>query len=205
MNMAPGAFSDPPTRRRSAERLWGRWRSPLLLLLLLLSLVGALAAGAATWRAIDANRTIAALAAGRDAEIGLAAAPEAVAARIGFLSARDEIDRARVLMDALEGSRRPALAAAAHYDLANALLRRAFALLERGELATAGPFVTLARRGYRRALQLDPELWDAKYNLDVASRLVRDFPQFEHQSGDELPADPKQIWTDIPGAPRGLP
>ncbi|MBM3654860.1 MAG: MxaK protein, partial [Alphaproteobacteria bacterium] len=50
-----------------------------------------------------------------------------------------------------------------------------------------------------------PEYWDAKYNLDVAVRLVRDFPDFERKSGDELSADPKKLWTDIPGKPKGLP
>jgi mxaK protein len=34
---------------------------------------------------------------------------------------------------------------------------------------------------------------------------VRDNPRLEHSGGDELPADPKKIWTDIPGKPKGLP
>jgi mxaK protein len=87
----------------------------------------------------------------------------------------------------------------------DALLRRAFDHIERSELEPANPFVNLAKREYRRALQLAPDYWDAKFNFDVAARLVRDFPDFERNSGDELSADPKKLWTDIPGKPKGLP
>jgi mxaK protein len=185
--------------------LWGRWRSALLLAVLATSGAGAVWGASEAYRARAVNAEIGALASGRDVEINATAAPELLAARIGFLARRDEFDKARALLEPLEASGRTTLGADAHYDLANALLRRAFDLLERGQLEPAGPFVELARRGYRRALQLDPEFWDAKYNLDVASRLVRDNPRLEHSGGEELPADPKKIWTDIPGAPKGLP
>lgn len=185
--------------------VWSRWRSVALVFALLMSGGGAIYAGMSAWRAQAADAAIAALAAGRDVEVDASAPPALLAARIAFLTRRDEFDRARALLEPLEVSGKSALGAAAHYDLANALLRRAFALLERGQLEPAGPFVELARRSYRRALQLDPDFWDAKYNLDVASRLVRDNPRLEHSGGDELPADPKKIWTDIPGAPKGLP
>jgi mxaK protein len=182
-----------------------RWRSSLLLFVLLMSLVGAVYGAAGALRARGANAAIGVLAAGGEADVDPSAPAELLAARIGSLARRDEFDKARALLEPLEASGRTALGAAAHYDLANALLRRAFGLLERGQLEPAGPFVELARRSYRRALQLDPEFWDAKYNLDVASRLVRDNPRLEHSGGDELPADPKKIWTDIPGKPKGLP
>ena len=68
----------------------------------------------------------------------------------------------------------------------------------------AGPYVVLARQEYRRALTLVPESWDAKFNLDVASRLVRDFPAFERTIGDEVKTK-KRLWTDVPGKPEGLP
>lgn len=192
-------------RGEGAGRLWRRWRSSLLCVLFLFTLLGAAWSAANVVRTKDANRTIDALAAGRDVEVEAQAAAELLAARIAFLAARDEIDRARALVDALDAKGRAALSATAHYGLANALLRKSFALLERGDLEPAGPSINLARREYRRALQFDPDFWDAKYNLDVASRLIRDFPEFERENGDELPADPKQIWTDIPGAPKGLP
>lgn len=192
-------------RRDANARLWRRWRSALLLFVFLLSLVGAAFGAIVAWRAKEANRAIDALVSGRDVDVGPNAAPELLAARIGFLASRGEVDRARALIETLDARNRVALSATAHYGLANALLRKAFALLEHGELEPAGPLINLARRDYRRALQFDPQFWNAKYNLDVASRLIRDYPEFERSSGDELPADPKKIWTDIPGAPKGLP
>ena len=191
--------------RETIARHLARWRSSLLLLLLTAALSGALQGAFAAWRARADNAAIASLAAGRDVETDAASAPELIAARAGFLAERDEFDKARALLEPLDAAGHDDLSALAHYDLGNGLLRRAFDLLERGQLEPAGPFVELARREYRRALQYRPDFWDAKYNLDVAARLVRDNPQLEHSGGDELPADPKKIWTDIPGAPKGLP
>jgi mxaK protein len=191
--------------RETIARLLARWRSSLLLLLLGAALAGALQGALAAWRARADNAALGALAAGRDVETDAASAPELLAARAGFLAKRDEFDKTRALLEPLDASGRDDLSALAHYDLGNGLLRRAFDLLERGQLEPAGPFVELARREYRRALQYRPDFWDAKYNLDVAARLVRDNPQLERSGGDELPADPKKIWTDIPGAPKGLP
>ncbi|BBU60994.1 hypothetical protein MSC49_09290 [Methylosinus sp. C49] len=190
---------------QTLARLFARWRSALLLALLAAALVGALQNAIAAWRVRVDNAAIGALAAGRDIETDSTSAPELIAARVKFLAEREEFDKARALLEPLGAAGRDELSAIAHYDLGNALLRRAFDLLERGQLEPAGPFVELARREYRRALQYRPEFWDAKYNLDVAARLVRDNPQLEHSGGDELPADPKKIWTDIPGAPKGLP
>lgn len=182
-----------------------RWRSILLATALLAALLGAALAALEAWRARAADAAIEALAAGRDVDVEADAPAPLIAARIGFLAKRDDFDRARALLEPLDARGAADLSARAHYDLANALLRHAFDLLERGQLEPAGPFVELARRDYRRALQYEPGFWDAKYNLDVAARLVRDNPRLEQSSGDELPADPKKIWTDIPGAPKGLP
>jgi len=204
--MTDGTRAQTSRRWREAiVRLFARWRSTLLLLLFGAALAGALQGAAAALRARADNAAIASLAGGRDVETDASSAPELLAARAGFLAKRDEFDKARALLELLDASGRDDLSALAHYDLGNALLRRAFDLLERGQLEPAGPFVELARREYRRALQYQPSFWDAKYNLDVAARLVRDNPQLEHSGGDELPADPKKIWTDIPGAPKGLP
>ncbi|MGD9541234.1 MxaK protein [Methylocystis sp.] len=158
------------------------------------------------WRgAIDANNAIEALDQGRDIAVDTNARSETLLARIAFLAKRGEIDRARALVEALDRSANVDMRARGHYLLANALLRKAFGLIERSEVDAANPFVNLAKREYRRALQLAPDYWDAKYNLDVAARLVRDFPDYERKSGDELSADPKKLWTDIPGKPKGLP
>lgn len=156
-------------------------------------------------RAVATNGTIEALRAGRDVPVDGDAPPEELFARIAFLAKRDRLDQARGFLEALDRSGDASMRARAHYLVANALLRTALEHIEKSELEAAGPFVNLSKREYRHALQLDPEFWDAKFNIDVAARLVRDFPDFERKSGDELSADPKKLWTDIPGKPKGLP
>ena len=70
-----------------------------------------------------------------------------------------------------------------------------------GEQASTGAEVGAIEYGAQR--NRDDSI--SKFNLDVASRLIRDFPEFDRASGDEMRAEPKQIWTDIPGQPRGGP
>ncbi|TLG77897.1 MxaK protein [Methylocystis sp. B8] len=191
--------------RDKMRALWRQTRSSILVALCL-ALTMATAASLIDWRgAVDANDAVESLRQGRDVAVDVNARPEALVARIAFLSARSDIDRARALIEALDRSGSIELRARGHYLLANALLRKALDQIQRSELEAANPFVNLAKREYRRALQLAPEYWDAKYNLDVAARLVRDFRDFERKSGDELSADPKKLWTDIPGKPKGLP
>lgn len=191
--------------RDRAFTLWRESRS-LLLVALCVALVSATAGFFIAWRgAVDANDVIAALRQGRDIAVDADARPEALVARIAYLAKRSEIDRARVLVEALDRRGSVETRARGHYLLANVLLREAFEHIERSELEAANPFVALAKREYRRALQLAPDYWDAKFNFDVASRLVRDFPDFERKGGDELSADPKKLWSDIPGKPKGLP
>jgi mxaK protein len=188
-----------------ARALWRQMRS-FVLIALCLALVVTTAVLVFEWRgAVEANDTIEALRAGRDIVVDANARPETLLARIGFLAARSDVDRARASVEALDRSGSSEARARGHYLLGNALLRKAFDQIQRSELEAANPFVNLAKREYRRALQLAPDYWDAKFNLDVAARLVRDFPDFERKSGDELSADPKKLWTDIPGKPKGLP
>ena len=191
--------------RNKARALWRDTKSSLLLALFL-ALILTTAALLAEWRvAVVANDAIEAMREGRDVAVDANDRPETILARVAFLAARSDVDRARALVETLDRSGRIETRARGHYLLANALLRKAFDHVERSQLEAANPFVNLAKREYRRALQLAPDYWDAKFNLDVAARLVRDFPDFERNSGDELSADPKKLWTDIPGKPKGLP
>ncbi len=208
--MTPLALSHPAPSRRSrlaagAGTAWRAIRPHLLVLLPILLLAGAVAAGVAAWNASRTNASIAALEAGRDIAVAPDAPADLLVARVKFLAARDRLEEAEPLLESLDRSGASDGAARARYVLANARVRNAFDLIGRGELDKAGPQVTLARQDYRRALQGRPDFWDAKFNFDVASRLIRDFPEFDRSFGDELKAEPKQIWTDIPGQPRGGP
>ncbi|TWB23386.1 mxaK protein [Nitrospirillum amazonense] len=151
------------------------------------------------------NRAIAALKANRDVAVAADAPPPVVLARMEFLIRQDRLTEAQPLAEALDGRADPRLRDDAHYNLANAWLRRGLDLITQGKVDAAGPFVVLARQEYRRALTLAPDDWDAKFNLDVASRLIRDFPAFERTVGDTGQVDRKRLWTDIPGTPRGGP
>lgn len=187
------------------RRLWRQARSSLLIAATLV-LTAAAIGSAVAWRsAVEINRTITALHGGRDVQIEVDSRPELLLAKIAYLATRNELDRGRLFLEALDRTGSDDLRARGHYILANALMRKAFETIESAALDAANPFVNLAKRDYRRALQLRPDFWDAKYNLDVASRLIRDFPDYERQNGDELAADPKKLWTDIPGKPKGLP
>ncbi|WP_246732900.1 MxaK protein [Methylobacterium sp. BTF04] len=205
----------PPARREAASRsvlvrrtlaeVWRHTRPHLLVALPILLLLAALGFGVAAWRVERANADIAALQAGRDVAVGPDAVGSLVLARVQHLARRGLTEGIEPLIDTLERAGDTDRAARARYALANARLRQALGHLERGDLDPAGPLITLARQDYRRALQGRPDYWDAKFNLDVASRLLREFPDFDRKTGDELKAEPKKIWTDIPGQPRGEP
>ncbi len=196
----------PPRLARRLPRLSTRrlllWTSVAVLAV---ALAGAALAG---WRLVVAardNAAIRALAAGTDLPLAAGAGPAAAMARLHFLLRRDRLDEARPVLAAVVAQGSPAQAAAALYDTANARLRKAFEHLEVGQIDPAIPLVRLAKDSYRRALLIDPQFWDAKYNLDIAMRLVRDFPQLD-QEGEEPPPDAaKRLWTDLPGIPKGLP
>lgn len=191
--------------REGLSSLWRAQRSTAILVLVLVLLVATIVEFARWRSAVAANSVIADLRAGRDIVVEANAQPEVLLARVAFLARRDELDQARAVLQALDRAGDVETRARGHYLLANALLRSALGRIEKSELEAANPFVNLSKREYRRALQLEPDYWDAKFNFDVAARLVRDFPDFERKSGDELGADPKKLWTDIPGKPSGLP
>lgn len=151
------------------------------------------------------NADIAGLTSGHDIPVADNAPPELLFARLAFLTSRDRFDEAQPLMNRIAAAGEGRVAASAYYDLANARLRAAIGHLETNDIDPAVPLVRLAKEGFRRALAIDPGFWDAKFNLDIAMRLVRDFPEFETSGEDIPPEAAKRLWTDLPGTPRGLP
>jgi mxaK protein len=151
------------------------------------------------------NGTIARLALGIDVPVAAESDPHLLFARAHFLLVRDRLDEARPLVDRVVATGTSNIAAAVLYDLANARLRLALGFFEQNKIDPAIPHVRLAKDAYKQALGVDPEFWDAKYNLDVAMRLVRDFPQIEAVPEEPPPGAKKRPWTDLPGLPKGLP
>lgn len=200
----------PPAAFAAASRLTpGRRRAlpALAALALVAGLAGALIEGAAALSALQVTATVRALAAGADRTIVPSAAPEALLARALFLIRRDRLEDAEALGPALMAlrERRPEIAAGYLHSLAAARLRRAFARIADNAGDLAIPEVNLAKAALRAALTIDPGYWDAKINLEIAMRLVRDFPR-EGEDGVEDPENqPRNVWSDLPGMPRGAP
>lgn len=207
------SYSGIAARRRSRRdasmhrvvRMWGLARPRLFIALAVVLILTALIFLSLTLRAEITNRTIRALKTNHDIAVATDAPAEEMLARVEFLLDHDRVDEIQPYVEALDKTGADKLRAIAHYDFANGRLRQAFDMITRGKLDAAGPYVVLARQEYRHALTLAPEDWDAKFNLDVASRLIRDFPAFERTIGDTVKVDRKKIWTDVPGMPEGLP
>lgn len=185
-----------------------RLRAPTPVLLwagLAIGLGAAAASAVLLAQRLHDNRLIAALAEGRDVEIGENASAALTFARAHYLLARDRLDDARAPTERLALGDARRFAFAALYDKGNAHLRRALEIVDAHRYDDTIAQVNLAKQHYLRALRIDPGDWDAKFNLDVAMRLVRDFPDGEAEGDDEPPEQPDRLWTDLPGLPRGGP
>ncbi|WP_153020369.1 hypothetical protein [Paramesorhizobium deserti] len=182
-----------------------RLKSILLVNTLVVAFAAFTVSGWLAFSAWNDNRVISGLATGRDIAVGDRARPEILLARGQFLMRRGRLDEAQALVPAVRISGDRRVLAAIQYDLANARLRTALRLIEDMKIDQAIPLINLAKDGYRAALSVRPDLWDARYNLDVAMRLVRDFPEIQPSSEEPPQETPEKLWTDLPGLPKGLP
>lgn len=195
-----------PTASRLGDRIriFQRVIDLAAALFLLVSLILLVAAGASWLAGLSDNRTIAALRADQDVKVKDDAPVAVMFARASFLLAHQRIDEAQGLAEALARRGDQQAFDGLLFNIGNARLRQAFDLISNGDLSGAAPFVNLAKQNFRRVIESDPGNWNAKYNLDVALRLVRDYPLGQENEGDVLPAS-KQLWPDMPGVPEGLP
>lgn len=181
-------------------------RGACLWLLLGGSLIGvAVGGGLLLWRQ-HANAQIRELRAGKEVAVEPASAPAALLeARADFLLARGRIEEAQPLLDQAGLGAERSVQARMLYNMANARVRAALKAIEQGNFDRAIPLVALAKAEYRSVLRIEPDYWDAKHNLDVAMRLVRDLPRPEEEGSEEAEKSPSKLWTDLPGVPKGLP
>jgi mxaK protein len=192
-----------------ARELFGRIgavKAIILQAVLLAAVVGMVASGWMLASKLRENSTIDRLAAGKEVEVDPTTAPPAVLeARSAFFLRRGRIDEAQSLLDQASERASPAIQVRMLYNMANARMRLAVRSIEKGDFDKAIPLVALAKSEYRSALRLDPADWNAKYNLDVAMRLVRDLPQGASEEEEKPLETPEKLWTDLPGVPKGLP
>jgi mxaK protein len=178
-----------------------RW---LPLAVLVLAIATALFSSVWLLRSIHQNRIVAALADGHDIVVGTRDAPELMFARARFFLIRDEFEQAQPLTERVVQVGGARMAADMLYDAGNAHLHHAIQLIENNKFDAATADVVLARDSYTRALRIEPGFWDAKYNLDIAMRLVRDLPDVDLPRSD-LKRPAFKLWTDLPGLPKGGP
>lgn len=195
----------PGVLRRSVGALYAG-RIVFVWLLLAAGLAFTIASGWNWYTVWRDNVTIKALAAGEDVAIDPERASSPVLfARAYYLLKRDRLDEAQVLLDQVNFRGDPKTRVALLYDDGNTRLRASFDAIERGQFERATSLVNLAKDDYNQALRIDPEAWNVKYNLDVAARLVRDLP-LAPPSEDEQTQEPRSdLWSDLPGVPRGAP
>lgn len=123
------------------------------------------------WTTADYNEAIAderyTDAADRNDDFGLFAA--AYAAQLD-----GSFQEARVIYAKLEHSDDEQLRAAAFYNTGNSYLQQVTTIDRDTDEDLALPLIELAKGSYRDALRIDPELWDARYNLERALQWLPD-------------------------------
>jgi len=156
------------------------------------------------WRAGRDRATIAALAAGRDVFVPPEADGPLQLARGVFLLRHGRPDEAQTIADRMGAGDDQQDRAALLYALGNTMLRKALADYLTKPIRLTAPLIRFAKAEYREVLHIDPQNWDARFNLDVASALVRDSEGRDPNVGQEM-ARERAFRPDIPGAPDGLP
>lgn len=173
---------------------------------LLLSMVYFLTNALALYRINRDNGLIRALNSGRDVEITrvMAAAPRVRLARAGYLAAKNRNDEALAALANIIDRGNAGMQRMTRYNLGNIYLRQALKEVEKMNIEEAVTLASLAKQAYRQALAIDSHYWDAKYNLEVAMRLMPEMDRIDIDERAET-KKPGKPWTTIPGFPRGLP
>ncbi len=175
-----------------------------LVFALLVSGAALVRSGYAVWGNFKDNAAIRALAEGHEVALREDADPHAVHARILFLAWRDKLAETQELLPRLADGQAD-LRSDAHFAIANARMRSGYDHIEAGSFEDATPEIELAKSAYREALRAEPGNRDAKVNLELAMRLVRDLPRPLAEGEEDPENQPRQLWTDLPGMPRGAP
>lgn len=152
------------------------------------------------------NEWIAKLLSGHDIAIDkvIGAQPQVRLARAIYLRQMHRYDEALATLNLIIDQGGPELQMKTRYNLGNLYLAQAVEQTEALNFNEALPLAGLAKQTYRQALVLNSGFWDAKYNFEVAMRLL---PEMNRVNiGDDGPESKKsKLWTTVPGFPRGLP
>lgn len=174
------------------------------LAVLLVALGIAAQSGLALWRAARDEARIARLAQGADLPARSGESERVRAARGMALLARNHPADAQDIADRLAQDGDPPVRAALIYDIGNAMMRRALPIYYTKPMRQVAPLIQVAKSEYRQALEIDPEDWDARFNLDVAAALVRETESPLPKAGTTMSQEKATI-PDAPGVPNGMP
>jgi len=144
-----------------------RW---LLMTLMVASAVAAGLSALALWQEKQVNQYIA----DPEAHETVPDDPRAQFAYAAMLQRQQNNNEALAELTEVLGKADASLLPLAYYNRANINLREALTMT--GSDGRQIPLVELAKQDYRSALALDPQLWNARYNLEVALRMVPEDP-----------------------------
>lgn len=152
------------------------------------------------------NELISQLISGKDVDVSnvIVGQPELRLARAYYFKQQHRYDEALATLSLILNKGNRQFQAKARYNLGNLYLEQAVQHAEALNMNEALPLAGLAKQAYRQALALNSQNWDAKYNLEVAMRLL---PEMDMLSipDDSARQQKSQLWTTVPGFPRGLP
>lgn len=190
---------------------WLRRVLPSLWLLLgLASLAAAAWYAQRAWQVDHDNRVIASGELANGEAAPGASASVHLARAIG-LDARGDWDAAMLAYARAELLGDETIRRGVRMNLANMNLRRGIDIASSSSQADrAITYIELAKTGYRRLLDVQPDDWNARYNLELAQMLLPDYDlrAGRKRSGKENTIEGEKAdntaWTEWIGAPRGM-
>lgn len=136
------------------------------------------------------------------------APPEALFAKAYELRNDWKLDAALQLYHRLEQVGDPELQVKVNYNIGNIHVTRAQIEARFHRLKNIGTLVGIARTQYQRALRIDSDFFDAKYNLEYTRFLVteRDSDEQKYEGGlGHQEEERKMNWAEFQELPKGLP
>ncbi|WP_305908857.1 MxaK protein [Methylomarinum sp. Ch1-1] len=174
--------------------------------LLILALLAGIYNAAALYRLERDNQLITRLNNDQDTAVERSrlASPPVKLAYAAYLKRHQRYDDALAVLSRMMGQGDESIRLASRYNLGNIYLSQAIDYATELRFDEAMALTGLAKNAYRKALSINSRYWDAKYNLEVAMRLLPEMERINVEDEQENEKKGKP-WTTIPGFPRGLP
>ncbi|OQK16779.1 MxaK protein [Methyloprofundus sedimenti] len=174
---------------------------------LMIVLVIALQSAFSYYQIASSNQLIAQLNQGQDVTLEQTkhSDPEILLAHATYLKQKHRYKEAQANLSQIINQGSLKMQTISRYNLGNTYLEQAIELADSMQINEATALAALAKQAYRQALALDSHYWDAKYNLEVAMRLLPEMDRIIMEKDDPIPEKKAKLWATVPGFPRGLP